>query len=308
MDKSLYSRTLGLTSIEAVVEAFHKTLIDTNRDHRFFVDWEKVKRNVDKLKAELNLLNTLIGSRAFESELRSLLERYPEVTAAIPTLLALRARKLKVIEDFQTPDSDVAEYDFTPRKLTAAELNRFVGFFDKTGLTAFFQNLAARSIQDYATGVEVGLDTHAHKNRSGTAMELALQPLVEGLRSDSIEVLFQRKFKVLADKYGIKTPRLLRDRKSDFILVKDGTRAVNIEVNFYSGTGSKPQEIVDSYILRQQELRETGIAFIWVTDGDGWRGQKNQIAKGFEKVDYLLNLHFARKGLLAKAVNLALRT
>jgi hypothetical protein len=41
-------------------------------------------------------------------------------------------------------------------------------------------------------------------------------------------------------------------------------------------------------------------------DGDGSPGQRNQIAKGFEKVDYLLNLHFARKGLLRRAVDTAL--
>jgi type II restriction enzyme len=73
---------------------------------------------------------------------------------------------------------------------------------------------------------------------------------------------------------------------------------INIEVNFFSGSGSKPQEIVDSYIERQNELRENGFEFIWITDGIGWREQKNQIEKGFVKIDYLLNLHFVRIGLL----------
>ena len=51
---------------------------------------------------------------------------------------------------------------------------------------------------------------------------------------------------------------------------------------------------MDSYIERQNELRENGFEFIWVTDGIGWKDQKNQIEKGFERVDYLLNLHFVR--------------
>jgi type II restriction enzyme len=55
---------------------------------------------------------------------------------------------------------------------------------------------------------------------------------------------------------------------------------------------------VDSYIERQNELKNNGFEFIWITDGEGWRGQKNQIHKGFEKIDYLLNLHFVRLGLL----------
>ncbi|WP_049774928.1 DpnII family type II restriction endonuclease [Thermoanaerobacterium thermosaccharolyticum] len=90
----------------------------------------------------------------------------------------------------------------------------------------------------------------------------------------------------------------VKNRKADFIIIKNGNKVVNIEVNFYSGTGSKPQEIVDSYIERQNELKENGFEFIWITDGIGWKGQKNQLHKGFERVNYLLNLYFVRKGLL----------
>lgn len=303
MKTKAYSDAMGIRDLGAALDAFLSTLIDTNRDHRFFVDWDKVERQARRHKVELNILNSLIASKDFDHELDAILAKYPNVLAAVPILLALRGTELKVIEDFQTENSDIAHYDFTPRALTLAERASFVAFFEKTGLRHFFQNLSTRSIQDYVTGVEVGLDTHAHKNRGGKAMELALKPLVDALRSSTLDVMFQKRFGTLEASHGIAPPRLLADRKADFLLVKRGGHVVNIEVNFYTGTGSKPQEIVDSYIQRQEELAEAKMGFIWVTDGDGWRGQRSQLRKGFEKLDFLLNLHFCRKGLLRRAVS-----
>jgi type II restriction enzyme len=161
--------------------------------------------------------------------------------------------------------------------------------------------MSSKCIQDYATGVEVGMDTNARKNRSGSAMEMALKPIVENIiakQKSLYTVLFQKKFKYLEDNYNFKVNSSIRNRKADFIIIKNRNKVINIEVNFFSGSGSKPQEIVDSYIERQNELRENGFEFIWITDGIGWREQKNQIEKGFAKIDYLLNLHFVRIGLL----------
>ena len=305
MNEQIYFEHFHNESIEEIITFFHDTIVDTNRGFKFFVDWEKVKEHVDRYKIELNILNTLIGSKTFEKDLRIILTKYPEVLPAIPILIAVRAQRLKglkVIRDFMDDQQDYAEFDFSERILTSKDMETFVEFFEKTGLKGFFENLSSKSIQDYVTGVEVGMDTHARKNRSGNAMELAIKPIVDQIISshpDNLQCLFQKKFKDLAD-FDVRIPTPLEDRKADFLIVKSTTKVINIEVNFYSGTGSKPQEIVDSYINRQRELAEYELHFIWITDGYGWKGQKNQIAKGFREVNYLLNLHFCRKGLLEK--------
>ncbi len=72
----------------------------------------------------------------------------------------------------------------------------------------------------------------------------------------------------------------------------------NIEVNFYSGQGSKPQEIVDSYINRNNELKQSKWQFIWITDGMGWKSGVNQLSKAFKEMDYVLNISFAKSGML----------
>jgi type II restriction enzyme len=299
---SFYGKRLGTGSLEETIERFHETIIDTNRSYNFFVNWEKVEQHVDKYKIELSILDSLIGSRNFNKDLENILKKYPEVLPVIPILIAVRDARLKVIRDFSDADTDIMEYNFTERKLSELEIRVLIEFFEKTGLKNFFENLSTKSIRDYVTGVEVGMDTHARKNRSGDSMELVIKPFIEkiNLKHDNrYIILFQKNFNYLQKNFGIKVSASIRNRKADFILINaDKDRVVNIEVNFYSGTGSKPQEIVDSYINRQEELKENGFEFIWITDGYGWKGQKNQIEKGFRKVNYLLNLHFVRKGLL----------
>ena len=300
MKEQVYFKHLKSKSFENIIALFHETIVDTNRGFKFFVDWEKVKKHVDKYKIELNILNILIGSKTFEKDLRKILVKYPEVIPAIPILIAVRGQRLKVIRDFMDDRKDFSEFDFSERKLKAKDIENFIEFFEKTGLKVFFETLSSKSIQDYVTGVEVGMDTHARKNRSGDAMELAIKPIVDQIilkHAENFQCLFQKKFKNLAD-FGVRVPSPLEDRKADFIILKSKTKVINIEVNFYSGTGSKPQEIVDSYINRQRELAEYNLDFIWITDGYGWQGQKNQISKGFREVNYLLNLHFCRDGLL----------
>ena len=299
---SFYGKRLGTGSLEETIERFHETIIDTNRSYNFFVNWEKVEQHVDKYKIEISILDSLIGSRNFNKDLENILKKYPEVLPVIPILIAVRDARLKVIRDFSDADTDIMEYNFTERKLSELEIKVLIEFFEKTGLKNFFENLSTKSIRDYVTGVEVGMDTHARKNRSGDSMELVIKPFIEkiNLKHDNrYIILFQKNFNYLQKNFGIKVSASIRNRKADFILINaDKDRVVNIEVNFYSGTGSKPQEIVDSYIDRQEELKENGFEFIWITDGYGWKGQKNQIEKGFRKVNYLLNLHFVRKGLL----------
>ncbi len=302
MDQDTYFNYFQTNDVEKIIDYFYETIVDTNRGYRFFVDWDKVKDHTRRYKIEFNILNSLIGSKAFNDDLKYVLSRYPEVLPVIPILIAIRDKKFKVIRDFLDNQQDFVGYDFTKRPLSPKELDSLVEFFEKTGLRMFFESLSSKSIQDYVTGVEVGMDTHARKNRSGAAMELAIKPIVDEIASNhktELSVLFQKKFKHLQS-LGIPVPIPLQDRKADFVIVKNRKKVVNIEVNFYSGTGSKPQEIVDSYINRQTELQEYGLQFIWITDGYGWKGQKNQINKGFQKVNYLLNLHFCRKGLLQK--------
>jgi len=172
-------------------------------------------------------------------------------------------------------------------------------FAKKGGLLQLFNYI--RNFYDYIIGVEVGLDTNARKNRSGEAMENLLAPLLKTIAAEiQSRILFQKKFSSVR-LFGGRIPKELANRKSDFILFLDN-HFVNIETNYYSGAGSKPEEIVDSYINRRNELVKNNWSFIWITDGDVWRISENQIFKAFTSLDYVFNIEFCRKGLLKEAL------
>ena len=60
----------------------------------YYVDFDKVYRNVDEVKIELNILNSLIGSKNIKIDFVNLLKRYPEILKVIPILLAKRENEI----------------------------------------------------------------------------------------------------------------------------------------------------------------------------------------------------------------------
>ena len=67
---------------------------DSIADYGYYIDFDKVHRNVDGIKVELNILNSLIGSKNIEADFENLMRKYPEVLKCIPLLLAVRASEI----------------------------------------------------------------------------------------------------------------------------------------------------------------------------------------------------------------------
>ena len=71
---------------------------DTLATWNYYTDFDKVYDNVGNIKVELNILNSLIGSKNIESEFKELMVKYPEVLKVIPILIAKREKKIKIID------------------------------------------------------------------------------------------------------------------------------------------------------------------------------------------------------------------
>ena len=56
----------------------------------YYIDFEKVVKNVEEIKVELNILNSLIGSKNIEEEFEAIVKKYPETLKCVPLLLAVR--------------------------------------------------------------------------------------------------------------------------------------------------------------------------------------------------------------------------
>ena len=48
--------------------------------YNYYIDFEKVYRNVDSIKIELNILNSLIGSKNIENDFEELIDEVQSIT------------------------------------------------------------------------------------------------------------------------------------------------------------------------------------------------------------------------------------
>ncbi len=93
----VYKEALGLSSLDEILQAFRDSLLDTNKSFSYFVDWQKIRRNVEGLNVEINILNSLIGSKNIKADLSKLLSEYPEVLHVFPLIIAVREQEIKLI-------------------------------------------------------------------------------------------------------------------------------------------------------------------------------------------------------------------
>lgn len=293
---SCYQKFYRVTSLDQLVKKFQETLMVSNKTFAYFVDWQKVKENVEKLEYEINTLNYLVGRNDPRAKLKEILKKNSEVLSVLPLIIAVRDLEISVITNPEKPLETLKKFNFEKKsELNDNEINEIILFCERAGILKLFSEFKIKNLRDYLLGVEAGIDTNARKNRSGTAMESLVDPILKGI--EGIRIFKQKTFKYLREKEKIITPERLLNRKFDYVIISKSI-FFNMEVNYYDGQGSKPQEIVDSYTNRKKELSKEGWNFIWLTDGVGWKQGGHQIRNAFEDMDFILNLEFARGGIL----------
>ena len=136
---------------------------DSIADYGYYIDFEKVHRNIAAIKVELNILNSLVGAKNIEEDFEKIISDYPKTLKCIPLLLAIRANEVYAM------DADGAyTYNFSAPNLP---IEQYKVFMRKTGLFDLLANRIISNLVDYATGVETGLDSNGRKNRGGHLME-----------------------------------------------------------------------------------------------------------------------------------------
>ncbi|UWV94031.1 type II restriction endonuclease [Mycoplasmopsis cynos] len=280
-----------------IVKIFVDSLLTTNRGYSFFVNWNNIKEATEN-SIELYAMDSLIKCNDFKTKFYELLDKLPEVITTFPLLFALsKAERDKLkrgkmeleIADHIKGVCEKFKFDIEKRKkrLDDDEKEQYYNFFVNMGLKNLFDSIIEKSVTDYVIGVLVGLDSNGRKNRSGTAFEDLCEKVISPICSENeITLLIQKQFKVL-EEYGIKVDEDIANRKADFILIKDKV-VLNIEANYYFAAGSKPEEIVDSYINRNSDLNNNKINFALITDGDCWDNEdKNQLNKAFRYISLM---------------------
>lgn len=251
-------------------------------DYKFYVDFEKVYGKVDNIKVELNILNSLIGSKNIENDFKNLVAEYPKVLKCIPILLAVRSREIYAI------DSD-GEYWFNFVKQNYS-IDEYIMFMRKTGLFSLISEHLINNLVDYVTGVEVGLDSNGRKNRGGHLMEdLVESYLVQAGLQRNVDYFKEMYLSDVEKQWGLDLSSISNQGKAkkrfDFVVKKDKT-VYAVEANFYSSQGSKLNETARSYKTIALEAKEIdGFAFVWFTDGQGWKSARNNLEETFDVLD-----------------------
>jgi type II restriction enzyme len=264
----------------------------------YFVNWEKVIVNVQLFEKELNILNYLIGKNNLEKEAFDLLKKYPESIKAIPTLLAVRESVVDILID--SKNFKYKNIDFFQQSYTEEEIKGVVEFLIKTGIGKLIEERQIKNLVDFATGVEVGLDSNGRKNRGGTLMESLVEEFVsDTCQNLGIHYLAQATSKKIKDHWNIEVIVDKSSRQLDFAINING-KLFFIECNFYGGGGSKLKSTATEYIEMNRYWNKQGIEFIWITDGAGWKSTLKPLREYFDKADYLLNLEILKDGVLQK--------
>ena len=270
---------------------------DSIADYGYYIDFEKVYRNVDSVKIELNLLNSLIGSKNIEADFSSLVKKYPEVLKCIPLLLAVRANEL-----YCQDENGGVLYKFNAAGI---ETERYTYFMRKTGLFDLLENHIVSNLVDYVTGVETGLDSNGRKNRGGHLMEDLVESYIRKAGFIKDESYFKEVYiHQITEMWNIDLSAISNqgkmEKRFDFVVRTPGM-IYGIETNFYGSSGSKLNETARSYkTLALETDTIDGFTFVWFTDGKGWTSARHNLEETFDVMEHIYSIKDLESGIISE--------
>ena len=254
---------------------FMSQLAETNATLDFYTDFSKIRENVRSIEIKLNTLNYLIGKEDLAAAVKELWENDKRVFSILDILIATRQEQHKKYLDEKGKPHLVHEL-----------LNSYEGvmtFLNETGLTDVLKNKDIKNLVDYVFGVEAGLDTHARKNRSGDITELLLHRILTANGIEHRREVYSREFPAIKEALGTD------EKRFDFV-IKTKRCTYLIEVNFYSGGGTKLNEVARSFSGIAPKVNSVeGFEFVWVTDGQGWNSARNKLEEAYNEIDRMYN-------------------
>ena len=279
-------------------EEWLDTMIDSIANFEYYIDFETIYKNAEIYKVELNVLNSLIGSKNIEKEFESIIERYPEVLKTIPILLAVRNYEISVL------DENERKFDYNCKNMNYTK-EEYSKFMRKTGLFDLLENHLVSNIYDYVLGVECGLNSNARKNRGGILMEELVEKYLEKAGYIKDKNYFSEMYiEDIEERWKVDLSSISADSSStkrfDFV-VKTKECIYAIETNFYAVGGSKLNEVARSYKMIALESKEINkFKFIWITDGEGWKSAKRNLKETFDVLENIYNITDMKNGILDK--------
>ena len=257
-------------------DKFMSQLQETNQTLDFFCDFDKIAANVENIKLSLCMLNSLIGTTDLRRSVETIWNRDRSAFSVMDILIAVRSEGKKAVLN------SAGECIILDRLFTSVD--GVVEYLEGTGLADIFRERRINDLVDYVFGIETGLDSNARKNRSGHVMEEMVA-----------DILKKHGVKFRQEVYSTELPNIQRvlgddEKRFDFVIQTDA-KTYLIEVNFYSGGGSKLNEVARSYSDIAPKVNSVpGFEFVWITDGIGWESARNKLQEAYNIIPSIYNL------------------
>ena len=277
--------------------AWFSTFRKSIATYSYYVDFRKVYSNVESIKVELNILNSLINSKDIKSDFEEIIIKYPETLKCIPILLAVRNLEIPIMDD-----AEFLNFNFLHPVLSTKE---YAEFMDRSGLFDLLQNHLINNLIDYVTGVETGLDSNGRKNRGGHLMEDLVESYIQkaGFQKN-INYFKEMYVSEISKKWKVDLSAVSHkgkvEKRFDFV-VKTNKQIYVVEANFYGSSGSKLNETARSYKTLSTEIDTIdGVTFVWFTDGKGWINARNNLEETFDIMEHIYCIEDMKKGIISK--------
>ena len=251
-------------------------LQETNQTLGFFCDFDKISANVDNIKLSLCMLNSMIGTTDLRRSVETIWNRDRSAFSVMDILIAVRSEGKKVVLN-SAGDCIVLDRLFT-------SIDGVLEYLEGTGLADLFRQKKIKDLVDYVFGIETGLDSNARKNRSGHVMEGMVASILTKNNIEYRQEVYSTEWKDLQKVLGDD------EKRFDFV-IQTPKKTYLIEVNFYSGGGSKLNEVARSYSDIAPKINSVpGFEFVWITDGIGWKSAKNKLQEAYSIIPRIYNL------------------
>lgn len=264
-------------------------------NYGYYIDFDKVYRNVNDIKLELNILNSLIGSTDIKNDFKDIITKYPETLKCIPILLAVRSNEIYAIDGDGEFSYDFKKANYSPEQ--------YAVFMRKTGLFELLEKHIIHTLVDYVTGVETGLDSNGRKNRGGHLMEDLVESFIVKAGFVKGKTYFKEMYiHEITELWDIDLSAISNSGKAekrfDFVIKTDKC-IYGIETNFYASGGSKLNETARSYKQIAQEVATiNGFEFVWFTDGSGWTSARHNLEETFDAMEHIYSIDDLEHGIL----------
>ena len=255
---------------------FMSQLQETNQSLDFFCDFDKIERNVEDIRLSLCMLNSLINSNNLRNSVQTIWERDKTAFSIMDILIAVRSEGKKKVLNKQG-QCIVLDRFFD-------SVDGVMEYLESTGLREIFEKGIIKNLVDYVFGIETGLDSNARKNRSGHVMENKVANIFQKNNINYRREVYSREWKEITNALGDD------EKRFDFV-IETRDKTYLIEVNFYSGGGSKLNEVARSYSDIAPKINAIpGFEFVWITDGIGWKAARNKLQEAYSIIPCIYNL------------------